>query len=293
MPKIIVILLLLLLNTQLRAEYRIVKSKNGKEISIHTLAKELQKYDLIFVGEEHGNPSIHAFQKELLPLLYKPKKKLILSFEMWERDTQEIVDAFLADEIDEASFISESRAWDNYQESYRPLLLFGKEHKLPVIAANVPRSYAGRVSRGGLAALAELPAEERRLIATNIHTEDDAYKSAFYEVMQRMGGHIFDDESLQRYYEAQCIKDDTMAESMVIALDYHKKAQIIHFNGAFHSNNFLGTVSRLQKSLPKLKIAVISPIFSEDWQSLNPDKELRQRGSYLLLLNKNSKEVAE
>lgn len=293
MSKLIVIILLLLLNTQLSAEYRIVKSKNGKDISIHTLAKELKKYDVIFVGEEHGNATIHSFQKELLPLIDIPKKKLILSFEMWERDTQEIVDAFLADRIDESSFISESRAWDNYQDSYRPLLLYGKKHKLPVIAANVPRSFAGRVSRGGLAALNELPPEEKRFIASTIHCPDDAYKTAFYGTMQRMGGHLFDSESLQRYYEAQCIKDDTMAESIVIALDYHKKARLIHFNGDFHSNSFQGTVSRLQSALPKLKIAVISPIFPEDWQSLPPDKELRNRGSYLLLLNKSAKEAAE
>ena len=108
--------------------------------------------------------------------------------------------------------------------------------------------------------------------------------------MQDMVGHDFDADSLERYYQAQCIKDDTMAESIVIALDYYKKRPLIHFNGAFHSRSFLGTADRLQEALPRLKIAVITPVFSEDWQKLKPAAELLAQGSYLLLMDDTKKE---
>lgn len=293
MKKVIISLIAILMLSGLSAELRIVKSKSAKDISLKALGKDLKHYDVIFFGEFHDNASIHKLQRELLPYLVDGSRKLVLSFEMWERDTQELLDAFLADKIDEQSFIEGSRAWSNYQDSYRPLILFAKEHRLAVVAANVPREYAGRSSRSGWDFVEDLPSEERALIAAQLTAPDDAYREAFIQTMQGMGSHAFEAESLERFYQAQCMKDDTMAESIVIALDYYKAARVIHFNGAFHSQNGLGTVSRLQKALPQLKIAIINPIMHEDWQSLKVDKSMRASGTHLLLMDTAAAEEEE
>jgi uncharacterized iron-regulated protein len=293
MKKLLIGIAVLLMLSGLNAELRIVRAKNGKDLSIEALAKDLRNYDVIFFGEEHGTEAIHALQRELLPHLMQPKRKLVLSFEMWERDTQDALDSFLAGSTSEDIFIEESRVWPKYSTDYRPLIMFAKEHKLPAIAANVPREYAGRTARASWDFVQDLPPEQRKLIATDLSAPKDAYRAAFLQTMQGMGSHLFDQESLENYYQAQCMKDDTMAESIYIALDYYQNAQVIHFNGAFHSRDFLGTVSRLQKALPKLKIAVITPIRHSNWQSMKVDQKMRASGTHLILLEELSAEEEE
>lgn len=62
----------------------------------------------------------------------------MLSLEQFERDVQGVLDEYLAGRIGERALTERGRAWDNYGPSYRPLLLFARDHGLPVIAAEAP-----------------------------------------------------------------------------------------------------------------------------------------------------------
>jgi len=53
---------------------------------------------------------------------------------------------------------------------------------------------------------------------------------------------------LRRIYEAQCTRDDTMAESIHRAMT--TGSVVLHINGGFHSESGLGTVARLQWRRP-------------------------------------------
>jgi hypothetical protein len=64
----------------------------------------------------------------------------------------------------------------------------------------------------------------------------------------------------ERSFSAQAARDDTMAESIVGALQRHPGSKVLHLTGSFHSSGFLGTVERLHLRDPKLKIAVIDPV---------------------------------
>lgn len=65
---------------------------------------------------------------------------------------------------------------------------------------------------------------------------------------------------LAAVYAAQCLKDDKMAESIAAFSDAHKKMQVLHINGCFHSDAHLGTTQKLEALRPKLKVAVITPL---------------------------------
>ncbi|MDY0151417.1 MAG: ChaN family lipoprotein [Candidatus Cloacimonas sp.] len=278
------------------ADYRLIMAKNGKDIDIKTLAKDLANYDIIFFGEFHDNATIHTLQKEILPLL-APKRELILSFEMFERDVQDVLDSYLAGTLDETEFLENTRPWPNYSTDYRPLIEFAREHKLKAIAANVPRRLAGKMSRQGLSFLDELDPEELAWIAGNLTAPDDNYKKAFYATMnmgdQVAHGMMANTQGIFAMYQAQCMKDDTMAESIVQASVAHPNSRIVHFNGDFHSRSFLGTVSRVQAALPKLKIAVISPLYDSKWKQLKPDNETLSSGTHLILLPEPSEGDAQ
>jgi uncharacterized iron-regulated protein len=261
-----------------------VQVKNGKTVTMQDLAKDLGKYDIIFFGEFHDNQALHRMQRELLPFL-EGKRELILSFEMFERDVQEVLTDYVEGRISEEEFIQNSRPWPNYDTDYRPLVDYAKERKLNAVAANVPRVYAGKLARQGADFIDELEGEERALLAARLTAPEDDYRKAFFSLM---GGesspmHAMNN-SMQPLYQAQCLKDDTMAESIVLALKAKPNARLIHYNGAFHSHAFLGTVSRVKEALPKQKIAVISPVYSADWKTVQLSSEDKQAGTYIIYL---------
>ena len=284
MKKILYLCLLLLIGTMLFAfETTILRSETGSRLELQELAKNLQDYDVIFFGEWHGEKPLHELQRELLAELPLTDRALILSFEMWERQSQEHVDAFLADKISEEEFVKLSEAWPNY-EDYQPLIHFAKKHNLQVVAANIPRPYASRTAKEGWDFVEKLPPEERALIAAKLTAPDDEYRKAFFQTMGDMSAHPMKAESLERMYQAQCMKDDTMAESIALALKENPKARVLHFNGDFHSHNFLGTVSRLQSAMPELKIAVLSPLLTENIKEFKLNKEEAAGGTYIILM---------
>jgi hypothetical protein len=82
-----------------------------------------------------------------------------------------------------------------------------------------------------------------------------------------------------RTYEAQCVKDETMGES--IAAAHAKGAMVIHANGAFHSDFRLGAVDRAQRRAAKAKIAVVSFIPVADLDTAN-GKPQRKIGDYIV-----------
>jgi hypothetical protein len=91
-------------------------------------------------------------------------------------------------------------------------------------------------------------------------------------------------------FAAQCLKDDTMAESIFYFLQSHPKTQVIHYNGDFHSAAHLGTAEKLARLNPQLKIAVISPIGIEPGKALAYDAAWQPEGDFLMLLHRSAEQ---
>ena len=282
--KYIIVILIIIMNLAILSaeEYRIVDSRTGKTLSLQQMANELKKYDLIFFGEYHDNTTLHKLERELLPLL-DTKRELILSLEMFERDVQSDLDAYIEGWLTEDEFLAKSRPWSNYKDDYRPLIEYAKQKKLTVIAANIPRSIAGKMARTGPDFTDTLPEEDKKWLPNKISYPDDSYKKAFLETLENMHSPMMNNNP-DWLYQAQCLKDETMAESIVNALKIKPKARVLHFNGDFHSRYFSGTVSRVQEILPKKKIAVISPSCRENWQTANLTAEEKNAGTYIIFL---------
>ena len=76
--------------------------------------------------------------------------------------------------------------------------------------------------------------------------------------MEDMGGHggpAMSPEMIGRFYEAQCVKDETMAESIARALDAHPDALVVQVAGGFHVEEGLGTVERVTRRAKEGRIA--------------------------------------
>jgi uncharacterized iron-regulated protein len=272
-----------------KGDYMIYKN-NGKLITVKQMAAELAKTDIVFFGEYHGDAVCHALELELLTEMHKVNPKIIVSMEMFERDAQDILIDYLADRTTEEIFLRESRPWPNYEKDYKPIISFSRRYELPVIAGNVPRRYASLVAKNGPDALKELPESEKHFFAKKLVVLDDDYKKEFMKTMLSMTAHGMpgDTKMFENMYAAQCLKDDSMAESMVKALQDFTGHRIIHFNGDFHSRKHLGTVQKVKLLLPEASIAVISPVYVDSQSSLEWDDSLGNEGDYLILIHKSA-----
>ncbi len=125
-----------------------------------------------------------------------------------------------------------------------------RNKRLPVVASNAPVAAVRKVGREGVAALDSLSLKDRMEVAAAVMAPmGDLYQRRFFETMQGMGQHGPGGETmLRRIYEAQCVRDDTMAESVARALADDRRAA--HVNGSFHSDAGLGTVARLRWRRP-------------------------------------------
>ena len=132
---------------------------------------------------------------------------------MFERDVQTVLLQYLNGLIDEDEFRAKSRPWPNYARDYRPVIEFAKERQLMVLAANAPRPLASKAAKEGLGAVLG-----DKDLARTTTAPQDGYWESFQEMMKGHAG-MFGEDGMERFYAAQCLKDDTMAESIVDHLE--------------------------------------------------------------------------
>ncbi len=243
------------------ASWRVWETASRRNLIWQEMIAKLKPADIVFAGEFHDDPQTHRAERALLEALSMPwKKSLTLAMEMLERDAQSPLDSYLAGKTDESAFTGAVTLWPNYAKDYRPLVEFARASGIPVLASNAPGPLVKRVGKEGLApVLASLTDREKTLVAASVTApHGDAYEKRFTAAMgggAHGDGGRMDAAMIRRFYEAQCLRDDTMAETVVRALEAGRK--VLHINGAFHSDAGLGTVQRVLWRRPLRTAAVV------------------------------------
>lgn len=238
----------------------------GNNVKYEKMIVKLKDADVVLFGEQHYNPISHWLQLEVTKDLYDFKKEnLVLGAEMFETDNQIILNEYLDSLISGSSFESEARLWPNYKTDYKPLVEFANKNSLDFIATNVPRRYASLVNSKGFEGLEELSDEAKKFIPPlpiAYDPELECYKSMME--MKGMGSHV-----TPNFPKAQAIKDATMAYSI---LKYWSAGKlVIHYNGAYHSDNFESINWYLKQQYPDLKIVTITTVVQEDIKNLSEE----------------------
>ena len=243
---------------------RVFDSNRNEFSDFETMLASLARADVVFLGEQHDDPGTHRLQAAVLEGIDRRRDgPIVLALEMFERDAQAPLDAYLAGSSPESTFLAASRPWPNYATDYRPLVEYARAQGWPVVAGNVPRRLAQVVSRRGLAALDSIPTSDRALIAHDLSCPRDQYWERFRETMGDMSGHGMQlspeqlEATVWRIYEAQCVKDETMGEAVAEAAAAHRTL-VVHANGSFHSDYGLGTAARAARRMPGARIVVVS-----------------------------------
>jgi uncharacterized iron-regulated protein len=251
------------------AAHRVYDTRHKRFTDFESLLADAATADVLFLGEQHDDPVTHSLETAAVAGLTRRRGNIVLALEMFERDVQPSLDAYLAGRLSEPDFLAASRPWPRYRTDYRPTVEFAKAYHWPVIASNIPRRFASLVSRHGLAAISDsLSATERPLAARAFDCPHDNYFDRFVKTMGDMSAHDPDAKAqteaekhaaLERIYQAQCVKDETMGESIAIAYAAAPpRALVVHINGSFHSDYRWGTAERAQRQLRGKRIVVVS-----------------------------------
>jgi uncharacterized iron-regulated protein len=252
-----------------------------------TMVAALTRADAVFVGEQHADPNTHRLELAILEGLRRRGEVVTVSLEMFDRDVQAALNQYLNSASSEADFLKGSRPWPRYASDYRPLVEFAKANGWAVVAANVPRRHASAVAKSGIGAIDALPEAERPHAASDVQCPRDAYFDRFATTMadhppgKDKPAPEEERARTERYFESQCVKDETMAESIAAAIE-GKAGPVVHFNGAFHSDFDQGVVERTRRRVRDRTILVLSILPVADLDTVAPSGDDRDRADYLV-----------
>ncbi len=252
--------------------------KEGQPVSYREMLDSLTDAQVIFFGELHNNPIAHWLQLELGRDLHATVgENLVLGAEMFEADDQLLLDEYLNGAISESNFEQEARTWNNYKTDYKPLVQLALQDSLPFIATNVPRRYANLVFREGLSALDSLSDLAKSYLAP-LPIEFDPELPGYKAMTEMMGGHGGD--ANLNLPMAQAIKDATMGH--FIGKFAKEDGIFLHFNGAYHSDNFEGILWYLKRYRPELEVATLTTVEQDDISQL--DEANRNKADFIIAI---------
>lgn len=256
--------------------YKIYNSK-GKEVSFEKMMKGTKDKSHIFMGEYHNNAVSHWVQVELMEALYKlHKKKLIMGAEMFEADNQYILDEYLNGQISAKNYQSEMRLWSNYNTDYKPLIEFAKSKELAFVATNIPRRYANMVYKKGIKSLDGLTKLAKSFMVPLNQFKFDSTVACYKAIYEMEHGG-------EGMATAQAIKDATMAHFIY---KYTKPNSVfLHFQGAYHSDNYEGIVHYLKQKIDLKKIVTISTVSQMDIEKL--EEENKGKADFIICVRDN------
>lgn len=246
--------------------YRLFNAK-GNAVDYREMMQDLARQDVVFVGEMHNCPVTHWLERRMLQSLYEINgSRTAVGMEMLEADCQLIVDEYQQGLITTERFEAEARLWPNYSTDYEPLVSFAHEHRLPLIATNVPRRYANAVKNHGLQWLDSLSEEARRYLPPlPIDYQDNEQADEAFGLMAMMGKNKSANSAWMG--QSQALKDATMAWNIAQC----KTGKLVHFNGNYHTDSGSGIITYLRQYRPGVRLKTVYSVRQEDTKSLEHD----------------------
>jgi aminopeptidase N len=203
--------------------------------TLNTLAGVMDRVadkKIVYVGETHDQFSDHVMELEIIKDLHRRGKKIAIGMEMFQRPFQKVVDEYVEGKIDEREFLRGTKyfkRWGFDYQLYRPILLFARSEKIPVVALSQEQEIVDRVFQGGLDSLSE---EEMKSIPSQMDYSDDAYRERLRKVFREHKD--FKRENFDFFLQSQILWDETMSESIDQFLSVHQNYQMVILAGSGH-----------------------------------------------------------
>lgn len=220
----------------------VISGKSGIPVLPETLLADLGSARIVYIGENHHNPEHHKIQLRIIREFYKKHPDLIIGMEMFAKTYQVVLDKWSEGLLEEKGFLQKTHWYVNWRfkyELYRDILNFARWHQIRIIGLNIPFHIPPKIAAGGIDSLLD---DDRRYLPAEIDTSIAAHRIYIQKIFKfhNLPGR----ENFEDFYMAQCVWEDTMAESIALNLDSHPMV-VIAGNG--HIKNKFGIPDRAYK----------------------------------------------
>lgn len=225
----------------------ILHLRTGHFVSAEAMAAAATDSRIVYVAETHDNPAAHRVQLDLLrAVAQRYPGRTAIAMEMFIPAQQASLDAWVAQELDEKSFL---KVWySNWKMDiayYREILDYCRAAGIPILGINAEKSLIQAVSRKDFAELSE---EDQARLPATLDLADPYHQTLTAAIF---GGHA-QGARLAGFQRAQTLWDETMAENIVrfLASPQGDDFRLLVFAGGNHIRNGYGIPRRVFRQLP-------------------------------------------
>lgn len=222
---------------------------------------DLNRNRVVYVGEVHDRMDHHLNQLEIIRRMYAADKRLAIGVEFFQRPYQKALDRYIAGEISEKQFLTDSEYFERWRidyRYYRPIIQFARDNNIPIIALDVTDELRSRIGELGIEGLS---AEERDKVPAEIDRSNQQYRrfmKAIFQMHPPVRGQDF-----EKFIEVQLVRDETMAETAANWLQTHPDSRMVILAGGGHLNYGYGIPDRLQRRIQVPAAVVLNGLHHE------------------------------
>jgi uncharacterized iron-regulated protein len=211
------------------AQFARVSDKEPADLA--EVVQDIEKADVIFIGETHDNAQLHATALAVIRSLHAKKLPLALGLEMFTPEDQQALDDWTGGKLDEEKFIPVySRNWSYDWRLYRDLFIFARDNHIPLIALNIPKPVISRVMARGPAALQE--SEIPPKVSWTLNAAQTVYMRT---IARQVFGNTPPEKLVERLCAAQAFRNSGMAWNIVHYKQKHAADKVVVLAGTWHA----------------------------------------------------------
>lgn len=223
-----------------------------RALESEALRRKVIEADIVYLGERHGVQAVQRAQADLaLHVALQGAAPLILGVEMLPFPVQEVAEAWSEGALEEADFLEQVRwteVWGAPWALYAPFFRLAAAPHVRLVALNAPRELSRAVYRHGLEGIGE---EERARLPETFDLSDAVYRTHVVAALAHHPHAPEDPEAreamAQRFYEAQLVWDETMAERLAETMAAEPRARAVVAAGAMHVAGGHGIPQRVER----------------------------------------------
>src|SRR6266850_1886569 len=198
---------------------RIWDVSSARFIDRQSLVTRVARADFLLLGERHDNPEHHLLQAEVLRSLIALGRRPAVGFEMFGLDDASAIASHLAFAPNDAAGLGRAVNWDKSGwpdwAMYQPIAEAALQARLQIVATNLPRATARKMSSDGLTALE--PSVKREL-GLDRPLSETMFATMATDIRDSHCGYA-SEESVKAMVGVQRARDAQMAQSLIAAGD--------------------------------------------------------------------------
>jgi uncharacterized iron-regulated protein len=268
---IILILLLVPCVNAHAAQFAGVSDK--KAANLAEVVKNIERADVIFIGEIHYNVQHHKAQLDIVRSLHAKKFTMAIGLEMFSPEDQQKLEDWTEGKLDEESFMPiYARNWSYGWQLYRDLFIFARDNHIPLIALNIPKSVISKVIKDGSPAL-----QENEIPPKTSWSLNESQADYMRIISRQVFGNNPPEKYVARLSEAQALRNSGMAWNIVKYRQKHEADKVVVLAGTWHAVK--NGVPDLLSAYGKLTYRVILPELTE----FNLENATVREADYLIM----------